>query len=259
MIEPKKSKPTEKTMIIRQNNNEDITIELADYLEILGSSVRLTILKMLMIEPMDVQYLSHCLYQKGITSTRENTKNHIDKLLKTGLVIKQTGERDNRAVMQYALVPGSIEVAMRTLSRVMKMNLKLELINKAQEVQSKLSFATVKVLGGSDDGHVFSLEKEEVKMGRIDLENQDKYDTKNDVVVSDSYSVVTRTSKVHARLLFENNQWFIEHCEGKNGTFLWERELTKNKKEPLKHGDIITLGKGPKCVRLVFECPTSKT
>jgi hypothetical protein len=252
------------TIAIKQKNTADITVDLADYLEILGSSIRLTILKMLMVEPMDVQHISHCLYQKGITSTRENTKNHIDKLLKIGLVVKQTGERDNRAVMQYTLVPGSLEVAMRTLSRVMKMDLTLELRSQAQDIKAKFGeellagFATVKVLGGVDDGRIFQLIKEEARIGRVDLEKQDAYDSKNDIVLSDSYGAVTRVSKVHARLFRENSQWYVEHCEGVNGTYLWERKLTKSRKEPLKHGDIITLAEGSKSVRIVFELPKTK-
>src|SRR5208337_333557 len=252
------------TIVIKQKNAADITVELAEYLEILGSSVRLTILRMLMVEPMDVQYISHCLWQKGITSTRENTKNHIDKLLRVGLVVKQTGERDNRAVMQYALVPGSIEVAMRTLSRVMKMDLKLELRSQAEDVKAKFGeellqgFASIKVLGGADDGHVFLLRKDDIKMGRVDLEKQDEYDPQNDIVLSDSYGVVTRVSKPHAKLFLENGQWYVEHCEGVNGTYLWERKLAKNRKETLKHGDMITLAEGAKSVRLVFEPPKPK-
>jgi pSer/pThr/pTyr-binding forkhead associated (FHA) protein len=252
------------TIVIKQKNATDITVELADYIEILGSSVRLTILKMLMVEPMDIQYISHCLYEKGITSTRENTKNHIDKLLKIGLVVRQTGERDSRAVMQYALVPGSLEGAIRTLSRVMKMDLTLELISQAQDVKAKIGeellqgFVTVKVPSGADDGHVFYPGKYEVRIGRVDIENQDKYDPKNDIVLSDSYGVVTRVSKPHARLLLEGDHWCVEHREGVNGTHLWERKLSKNKKEPLKHGDIITLAEGAKSVRLVFEFPKIK-
>ncbi len=247
------------TIVVKQKNAADITVELADYLEILGSPVRLTILKMLMVEPMDVQYLSHCLYEKGITSTRENTKNHIDKLLKIGLVVKQTGERDNRAVMQYALVPGGIEVAVRTLGRVMKMDLKLELRSQAEGVKKKLGeeflqeYAAVKVLGGEDDGHIFQLRTDHVSIGRIDVEHQDTYDPLNDIVLSDSYSVVTRVSKPHAMLLYENGKWFVEQCEGVNGTYLWEKRLIKNRKEPLKNGDMITLAEGAKSVRIVFE------
>jgi DNA-binding transcriptional ArsR family regulator len=258
------SKPTE-TIVIKQKNAADITIALAEYLEILGSPVRLTILKLLELEPLDVETISHLLYTKyRKTSSRENTKNHIDKLLNVGLVMKQAGIRDNRGVVNYVLIPGSIEVALRTLSKVMKMDLKLELRSQAEGVKQKLgeefqnNYATLKVLGGEDDGRMFQLKKDEVKIGRVDLEKQNDYDPQNDIVLSDSYAVVTRVSKPHAKLSLENGQWYIEHCEGVNGTHLWQRPLLKNRKEPLKNGDIVMLAEGAKSVCLVFELPNPK-
>ncbi len=128
---------------------------------------------------------------------------------------------------------GFFEAAMRTLSRIMKMNLKLELRSQAEEVKAKLgkelleNFASVKILGGADDGRIFELRKNQIKIGRVDPENQDEYDPQNDIVFSNSYSVVTRVSKPHARLFLEDGQWYVEHCEGVNGTYLWERKLAK--------------------------------
>jgi hypothetical protein len=250
------------TIVIKQKDAADITVKLAEYLEILGSSIRLDILKLLMTEPLDVESISHLLCKKfGKISSRENTKNHIDKLLTIGLVIKQPGMRDSRAVVKYALVPGSIEVAMRTLSKVMKMDLKLELSKNVAGIREKLSeefsqsFATIKILGGVDDGQEFLLKENEVRIGRVDPENMEKYDPKNDIALSDSYGAITRVWKPHAKLILEDGQWYIEHCEGVNETYLWDRKLEKNRKEPLKNGDVIGLAEGAKGVRMVFLLP----
>jgi DNA-binding transcriptional ArsR family regulator len=254
------------TIEIKKKDHPDLTIELAEYLEILGSTIRLDILRLIQSKPMDVQYISDCLDDKmQITSSRQNTETHIDKLLKIGLVAKRPGEREGRAVMQYAVVPGSIEAAIRTLNKVLKMNLTFELKSQVQKTKEKLKdefsqkVATLRVLGGVDDGRVFPLNKNEVNIGRIDYEKRDKINLENDVVLSNSYGAVSRVTKPHARMLFENGQWYIIHCEGVNGTYLWERKLSNGHKEALKDGDIIALAEGAKSARLLFELPKAKT
>lgn len=247
------------TDVIKQKNIPNMTEELAEYLETLGSPVRLAILKLVQREPMDIEKISHMLWKEySKTSTRENTKNHVDKLLNLGLVTRRPGIRDNRAVINYVMIPGSIETAMRTLSKFMKFNLNLELSDQVARVQEKISeefsksFAKMRVLGGVDDGKEFLLKENEVNMGRSDPENTGKFDPKKDIVLSDEYTAVTRVWKPHARMLLEDGKWFIEHAEGGNGTCLWDKKLIKNKKEPLKDGDIVSLAEGARGVRLVF-------
>ena len=250
------------TIIIKQQDAPDITVELAKYLDVLGSPIRLNILKLLGSEPMDVELVSHWLYKKfNKISSRENTKRHIDKLLSIGFLVKQPGLRNNRAVINYVLVNGSIETAMRTLNKVIKFDLGFEVNSKVQGVRDKISdhfldtFAIVKILGGVDDGHDFLLKETEIKIGRVDPDNIDKYNPEIDIVLSDQYRAVTRVGKPHARLLFVNNEWYIELCEGQNPTYLWNKQLEKNKKQRLKDGDIIHLAEGPKGVRLLFLNP----
>jgi hypothetical protein len=76
----------------------------------------------------------------------------------------------------------------------------------------------------------------------------DDYDPKT-TSFTPTHSVVTRVSKPHAKLLIENGQWYIEHCEGVNRTYLWKTELSKNRKQQLNDGDIITLVEGDKSAR----------
>ncbi len=247
------------TEVIKAKPTLDVTVQLASYLEVLGSSPRLAILKLLQKEPMDIEKISHRLWvEYHKTSTRENTKNHVDKLLSLGLVTRKPGMRDNRAVINYVMVPGSIETAMRTLSKFMKFNVDLQLIDQAAKVQNEISeqfsetFAKIRVLGGTDDGTEFVLKESSVNIGRSDPESKDKIDLEKDIVLSEDYTAVTRVWKPHARLLLEDGQWFIEHCEGRNETRLWEKILAKNKKEPLSDGDIIRLAEGPHGARLVY-------
>jgi hypothetical protein len=250
------------TIIIKQNNAPDITVELAKYLDVLGSPIRLNILKLLGTTPMDVELVCRGLWRKyHISSCRENTKKHIDKLLSIGLVRKKAGIRDNRAVINYVLVSGSIETAMRTLSKVMRFDLDFQVDRKVAGVREKLSekfsdsFAVIRVLGGVYDGREFLLKENEAKIGRADPDKADKYDTETDIVLADQYKAVTRVWKPHARLFLEGGQWYIEHCKGRNLTCLWNKELEENKKHELKDGDIINIARGSKGVRLVFLWP----
>ena len=248
-----------KTIIIKQKDAPDLTVELAKYLDVLGSTVRLKIIRLLDSNPMDIEFVSHMLWKKyGKISSRENTKKHIDKLLEIGLVKKIPGIRDNRAVINYMLVPGAIEMITRTLSKVMKFDLELELNRKAKQVNKRINeelaekHAVLRVLNGLDDGREFFLKKNLIRIGRIDPENTDDYDSENDVILSDSYEAVTRVSKPHAVIVIDNEKYYIEHCEGINSTYLWNRKLEKHRKIELNNGDMIYLAKGEKGARFVF-------
>jgi DNA-binding MarR family transcriptional regulator len=243
--------------------------DLTEFLETLGSKPRMTILKFLKSNPTDVQPISKCLHREHIQSSRINTKNHVDKLLKLGLIRKRAGERNSRAVMQYVFVPGRVEAAIRILNEVLGMNLDFELREKAQKAKEKLAeileeYATLRVLGGLDDGLVFPLRKNEIKLGRIDYANKNNYDFENDVVLSNSYEAVTRVSKPHSKLVCEDGKWYIEHCEGLNGTFILKKDLLHNDKKPvvnrkeLTDDDTIILATGLKSVSLVFRYPRIK-
>jgi hypothetical protein len=253
---------------INKTINSPDDFDLAEFLETLGNNTRMAILRLLKTKAMDVQLISHCLNKdEHITSCRINTKNHVDKLLKLGLLRKQTGERDGRAVMQYVFVPGRIEAAIRILNEALSMNLNVDVWKKAHETKENLSglleeHATLRVLGGFDDGVVFPLRKDAIKLGRIDKAKKNSYDSENDVVLSDSYRAVTRVSKPHARLIRENSKWYVENCEGLNGTFILKKDKLNNikkrvlGKKELLDGDTIILAKGLKSVSLVFRLPT---
>ncbi|MDD1673640.1 MAG: hypothetical protein LUP99_04440, partial [Methanomicrobiales archaeon] len=59
----------------------DFLQELSEYLDVLSSSVRLRILKLIEKKPKDARTISH-----EIETSYENTKKHLDKLLSIGLI-----------------------------------------------------------------------------------------------------------------------------------------------------------------------------
>jgi DNA-binding MarR family transcriptional regulator len=247
--------------VTAESEDADLTDELANYLDVLGSSVRLKILRIIEREPLDTESISHELYEMDTKSCRENTEKHLKKLLKMGLVRKEPGEKNGRGVMNYVVVTGAIETAMRTTRKVLKLNLAIEMKNEATKLNQSLTeefyLPRVKVLGGVDDGKEFSLKKPLVKIGRVDPDNTDKYDV-NDVVLSSDYKVVSRVWKPQALLSLEQGQWYVQQGEGINTTAVWENKLKKGRKEPLKDEDIIHLAEGDKSVRLLFLLPKHK-
>jgi hypothetical protein len=251
------------TININQAGGSKTIIELAEYLEILGSATRLAILQKIKTTPMDVQQITSTVNRRGDihSSSRVSIKkNHMDRMLELGLVCKKPGLReDNRAVMQYSLVPGSVEAAIRTLNCFLQMNLNLDADSrlKIQAVTDNLkstkeNVASVRVLGGEDEGHVFPLVKSEIYMGRKSDQKNKDYDPENDIVLSNSYKAVSRVSKPHAKLLRKDGQWYIQHCEGLNGTTINGMKLVGSHKEPLKNGALICLAGMEKGVNLVF-------
>jgi DNA-binding MarR family transcriptional regulator len=230
--------------VTAESEDADLTDELANYLDVLGSSVRLKILRIIEREPLDTESISHELYEMDTKSCRENTEKHLKKLLKMGLVRKEPGEKNGRGVMNYVVVTGAIEMK----NEATKLN---------QSLTEEFYLPRVKVLGGVDDGKEFSLKKPLVKIGRVDPDNTDKYDV-NDVVLSSDYKVVSRVWKPQALLSLEQGQWYVQQGEGINTTAVWENKLKKGRKEPLKDEDIIHLAEGDKSVRLLFLLPKHK-
>jgi pSer/pThr/pTyr-binding forkhead associated (FHA) protein len=111
------------------------------------------------------------------------------------------------------------------------------------------------VLGGSDDGRVFLLKNDTVSIGRIDSENRAAYRPGEDIVLSESYSAVTRVSRPHGRIVRDNDAWYIEDCGSTGGTQLNTKRLEKNVRTPLQDGDLIELAKGVSGVRLLAILP----
>ncbi len=246
------------TIVIEEDS--DFVKELSEYLDVLSSSVRLKILKLIEKEPKDIRTIS-----SDIKTSYENTKKHLDKLLNIGVVRKEIGlgretVKGVHPVWKYSLVPGGLEAVLRNLG--IFSNVTFELSDRVATVKGRISeefiskVPMIKVLGGPDDGKVFPIKKESVRIGRVDLRKQDKYDPENDIVLSGEYRAVTRVSKPHARLTLEGGEWYLEDCESKGGTYLNDKKLDKYRKTKLNDSDMIGLSKGLLGAHLLFSLPS---
>jgi hypothetical protein len=255
--------PADKSPTLIIHEESDSLEELSEYLDVLSSSARLRILKYIEKKPRDARAIS-----KEIETSYENTKKHLDKLLSIGVIKKEAGlgaptSKGVHPVWQYSVVPGGLEAIIRNLGFFSNTRVQIvgsEISRRLDEVKGTLSkevlgnMPAAIVLGGSDDGKLFLLRHDLVNIGRIDPENAATTGP-DDIVLSDSYTAVTRVSKPHGRFVHEDNGWYIEDCGSTGGTQLNNRKLEKDVKEQLRDGDLIELAKGSSGVRILIILP----
>jgi DNA-binding transcriptional ArsR family regulator len=255
--------PADKSPTLIVHEESDSLEELSEYLDVLSSSARLRILKFIEKKPRDARAIS-----KEIETSYENTKKHLDKLLSIGVIKKEAGlgaptSKGIHPVWQYSLVPGGLEAIIRNLGFFSNTRVQIvgsEISRRLDEVKGALSkevlgnMPAAIVLGGQDDGKLFLLKNDLVNIGRTDAENT-AAPGESDIVLSESYTAVTRISKPHGRFVHEKGEWYIEDCGSTGGTQLNNRKLEKNVKEQLRDGDLLELAKGSSGVRVLIILP----
>jgi len=252
------------TIIIHEDS--DSLEELSEYLDVLSSSARLRILKFLEKKPRDARSIS-----KEIETSYENTKKHLDKLLSIGVIKKEAGlgaptSKGIHPVWEYSLVPGGLEAIIRNLGLFSNTRVQIvasDISHRLDDVKKTISREVLGnvpaaiVLGGPDDGKVFLLKNDSVKIGRIDPENRALFDPEQDIVLSEGYSAVTRVSKPHGKIQKERDTWFIEDDGSTGGTQLNNKKIEKNVRAQLRDGDLLELSKGVSGVKLLMIIPQS--
>ena len=256
--------PEDKAHTIVVEDTADSLDELSRYLDILSSSARLRILKVLENGPRDVRTISN-----EIDTSYENTKKHLNRLLSIGVIKKEAGlgaptSRGIQPVWQYSIVRGGLETIIRNLgifsnTRVQivdgEISRRLESVKKtfANDVLGGVPAAIV--MGGADDGKIFLLKKETILIGRSDPGKRPVGSTEHDVCLSNSYTAVTRISNPHGRFIHELDTWYIEDSGSTGGTRLNNRRLEKGARAALHDGDIIELAKGTSGAKLLMLIP----
>jgi pSer/pThr/pTyr-binding forkhead associated (FHA) protein len=221
-------------------------------------------LKFLEKKPRDARAIS-----KEIETSYENTKKHLDKLLSVGVIKKEAGlgaptSKGIHPVWEYSLVPGGLEAIIRNLGLFSNTRVQItgsEISRRLDEVKSTLNrevlgdVPAVIVLGGSDDAKAFLLRNDAVSIGRIDPASLAAYRPGEDIVLSESYTAVTRVSRPHGRIVRDGESWYLEDCGSTGGTQLNNKRLEKNVRNLLHDGDLIELSKGVSGVRFLVILP----
>jgi DNA-binding transcriptional ArsR family regulator len=256
--------PADKFPTLIVHEESDSLEELSEYLDVLSSSARLRILKFLEKKPRDARSIS-----REIETSYENTKKHLDKLLSIGVIKKEAGlgaptSKGIHPVWEYSLVPGGLEAIIRNLGIFSNTKVQImgsEISRRLDEVKSTLNHEVLGdvpaliVLGGSDDARIFLLKNDVVRIGRIAPANRMAYRPAEDIVLSESYTAVTRVSRPHGRIVRNKDAWYIEDCGSTGGTQLNTRHLEKKVPAPLHDGDLIELSKGVSGVRFLVILP----
>jgi DNA-binding transcriptional ArsR family regulator len=238
--------------------------ELSEYLEVLSNSQRLKILKILEKRPKDVRMIA-----SEINTSYENTKKHLDKLISMGLIRKEVGlgqqtSKGVHPVWKYSLVPGAMEAVVRNLGIFSNMRIhindedlkkRLDEVREAFEGEITGNKPMVIILGGSEDGKLFVLEKPETRVGRIDIEQTLSPEPTSDIVLSPGYSSVSRVTRPHGVFKKEGPNYYFEDRGSSGGSYLNSTELHKRQAAVLHDGDLLELGKGAKGARLLVILP----
>ncbi|RXE55149.1 hypothetical protein ABH15_13085 [Methanoculleus taiwanensis] len=235
--------------------------ELSEYLDVLSSTTRLKILKLIEQKPKDIRRIA-----SEIQSSYENTKKHMDKLLSIGVVRKEAGlsretSRGIHPVWKYSLVPGTMEAIVRNLGLFSNMKLTVtdaDLTVRLAAVRGKVSeeltnpSPTITLLGGPDDGMSFLLEGSRMPVGRGERGAPTAYVPGSAITLSEEYGAVTRISKPHAVFILRDRIWHLEDCGSTGGTFINGTALVPHRRYILKDGDLIECAKGVHGASFVF-------
>ncbi|WP_421908818.1 FHA domain-containing protein [Methanolacinia petrolearia] len=232
---------------------------LSDYLSVLGNPTRLKILKIIEKNPKDIREISN-----EIGTSYENTKKHLNKLLKIGLIRKDAGvgkptSKGIHAVWKYSTIPGGLELIARNVGSFCNMEIKNpELASRLVEIRKMIDdeissdMPVLVLLGGTDDGRVYTVRKNTVRLGRYDPFAKGIFDEENDIVLDDDYRGVTRISKPHAVIILEDGVWCIMDEGSTGGTSVNGKLIGKSVRTVLSDGDMIELGAGEGMASFVF-------
>ena len=249
----------DKTIAI--SSDPDFYEDLSEYLNVLSNPTRLRILKLIENHPKEVREIA-----REIDTSYENTKKHLDKLLKTGVIKKEAGmgrqtSKGALPVWKYSLIPGGMEGIIRNLSIFSNIDVRIgheELNAKLEEVRKLLSednstgVPLIVVLGGECDGEAYALKEDEIRIGREDNKSPEFSNSDNAIVLPNSYEAVTRVSRPHAKFINRKGDWFIEDCGSTGGTYINNTKIQACRETSVIDGDMIDLARGSKGARIIF-------
>ena len=238
--------------------------DLSGYLDVLSSSARLRILKLLEKGPKDARTLA-----AGIDTSYENTKKHLDRLFTIGVIRKEAGfgretSRGVHPVSNYALVPGSLEGIVRNLGLFGNLQVTLArggLADRLREVRVQVSrevlegTAVLVMLSGPDEGKILRLEGPAISIGRADPTGAPPPDPSQAIVISEHYQAVSRITRPHGRFLRAGGGWQFEDTASTGGSRRNGGRVEPRNPVAIHDGDELELGQGPRAARLLVMLP----
>lgn len=228
--------------------------DLAQALTVLGSPVRLQILRQLRtpktVTELDVRVRPARGEDRDRPRTlaRQTVKEHLDKLVDRGIVRTREGQREHRTVTEYVIDHQRLyalgdEVRELALLRPTAEPSAGTMATTGPEPASAPTEPTLVVVKGLDAGRRFPLlapggRARSWRLGR-----------RRDLDVPLDYDAYV--SGEHAVIRFDGERYEIEDLDSRNGTRLDFEPLEPGRPEPLVNGSVIGVGRS----RLVVKLP----
>ncbi|MFA5001486.1 MAG: FHA domain-containing protein [Methanolinea sp.] len=242
-------------------DDEEFLTELSDYLEILGNSSRLRILRLLEKRPLDARSIS-----LEIETSYENTKKHLEKLLNAGLIIRKPGlgretSKGVHPAWEYSPAPGMIQRIQRDLGvfsalpvhiKAASLHDRISAVRQRVSTELQACGKALLVMGGEWDGKLIPLSAPCVALGRGGDPDQPSIPECDAVSFPESYRSLTRISRPHALIRTRNDSCVIEDMESTGGTYINGKRVSDRDQIALKDGDRISLSMGEFALHLVF-------
>jgi DNA-binding transcriptional ArsR family regulator len=244
----KSDKPHDRTIL--SGSDPEFIAELSEYLDVLASPVRLRMLSFMGAKPRTVRQVAH-----EISTSYENTKKHLTKLLSLGLIQKVIGISDEPAnqgqpVFYYSPLPGGLEQASRNLALFTSVSAigvpgLSERIETAKKGLLKILPGKGPVLSltnGTESGRRYDLNGEIYRIGRSE-DDKDSLLPEPAIILGNEYRSVSRASRPHAWLRKKSGIWTIEDGKSKGGTYV-NGKTVSHQPVLLKNEDLIELSPG---------------
>ncbi|HII76208.1 MAG TPA: FHA domain-containing protein [Methanolinea sp.] len=235
--------------------------ELSEYLEILGNSTRLRILRLLEKNPLDARSVS---IATGISY--ENTKKHLERLLHAGLITRSPGlgretSRGVHPVWEYSHVPDVIRRVQRDLGFLFALPPHAGwsgLHGQVSTVRQRLSleWGTLEklllVMGGEWDCRTLPLASPCTALGRVEPGVDASLPRCGCISFPESYRSLTRISRPHALITERDGRCVLEDRGSTGGTYLNGKRIAERQQVLLRDGDRISLSLGEFGATLLF-------
>lgn len=244
----KSENPHDRTIL--SGSDPEFIAELSEYLDVLASPVRLQMLSCMGTRPRTVRQVAH-----EISTSYENTKKHLVRLLSLGLIRKEIGVSDDpvnhgQPVFYYSLVPGGLDQASRNLALFTSvtgtglsgLSERIETAKKGLLEISPASGPALSLTNGPESGRRFDLKGKIFRIGRKE-EGIGGLFPEPGIILGDEYRSVSRASRPHAWLRNIQGVWTIEDGDSKGGTYVNGKPVS-DQPVPLKNDDLIELSPG---------------
>lgn len=248
-------------------DDEEFLAELSEYLEILGNSSRLRIIRLLERRPLDARSIS-----LGIETSYENTKKHLEKLLRAGLVVRRPGlgretSKGIHPAWEYSPAPGMIRRIQRDLGVLSALPCEMKasgLQEKISSVRKRLSSEfdagdrTLIVLSGEWDGRLIRVTSPCMALGRGAGDSTETVSGCEPVSFPESYRSLTRISRPHAMIRIRDGACFVEDMGSTGGTYLNMKRVPDREQALVRDGDRISLSMGEFALHLLYLAPLAE-